>query len=56
MSITYILLMGGSFAAMCVNYKKKNERGYPIMDYSLILMTLPMLTSGSIYGVLNKFI
>jgi len=53
MCITYIFLMGGSLAPMIVNYSKKNSKGYPVMDYNLILLTLPMIMSGSIYGV-NK--
>lgn len=48
--------MGGSLATMLMNYRKKNSEGYPIMDYNLILLTLPMIMSGSIYGVNVEFI
>ena len=52
MSITYIFLMGGAFASMFTNVKIKNPKtGGPIMDYSLIMITLPMAACGSIFGV-----
>lgn len=52
MSITYIFLMGGAFASMFSNVNQKNiKTGGPIMDYSLIMITLPMAASGSIFGV-----
>ena len=54
MSITYIFLMGGAFASMWVNFQKKNPRnGGPLMDYNLIIVTLPMAVSGSLCGVLT---
>ncbi len=54
MSITYIFLMGGAFAAMWVNFQKRNPKtGGPLMDYNLIMVTMPMSVSGSIYGVIK---
>lgn len=52
MSITYIFLMGGAFASMIKNKNKKNTKtGNPLMDYTLIMITLPGAVSGSLFGV-----
>jgi hypothetical protein len=46
--------MGGAFAAMWVNFQKRNPKtGGPLMDYNLIMVTMPMSVSGSIYGVIK---
>ena len=46
--------MGGAFASICSNLREKNpQSGGPIMDYRLIMITLPMATTGSFFGV-NK--
>jgi hypothetical protein len=56
MSITYIFLMGGAFASMLTNFSKKNPKtGGPLMDYNLIMITLPMAVSGSLCGVAIYF-
>lgn len=56
MSITYIFLMGGAFASICKNKNKKNKKtGTPLMDYTLIIITLPSAISGSLFGVRIKF-
>ncbi len=53
MSVTYIFLMGGALASILKNLKKKNPKtDGPLMDYNLIMITLPMAVSGSIIGVL----
>jgi hypothetical protein len=55
MSITYIFLMGGAFASIWKNKNKKNSKtGNPLMDYNLILLTLPGTISGSLFGVINS--
>ena len=51
MEISYIFLMGGSLGPIILNSMKKNKNGYPIMNYTLIVMTLPLIMSGSIFGV-----
>ena len=55
MSITYIFLMGGAFASIWKNKDKKNSKtGNPLMDYNLILLTLPGTISGSLFGVIKS--
>ena len=52
MSITYLFLMGGAMASILKNLKKKNPKtNGPLMDYPLIMITLPMAVAGSIIGV-----
>ncbi len=49
--------MGGAFASMCKNKDKKNSiTGTPLMDYTLIMITLPGAVSGSLFGVILKYI
>jgi len=53
MSITYIFLMGGALASILKNIKKKNPKtDGPLMDYNLIMITLPMAVAGSISGTM----
>jgi hypothetical protein len=53
MYITYIFLIGGAFASIWKNKDKKNPKtGGPIMDYNLIMITLPMSVTGSLFGVI----
>ena len=52
MSITYIFLIGGACASIVKNKDKKNiKTGRPLMDYTLIMVTLPGAVSGSLFGV-----
>ena len=52
MSVTYIFLMGGAFASIWKNKNKKNiKTGGPIIDYNLVMLTLPGAVSGSLFGV-----
>lgn len=53
MSITYLFLMGGALASMVKNYGKfkPNTRSF-IVDYDMIIVTLPMSASGSLFGVI----
>ena len=45
--------MGGALASILKNLKKKNPKtDGPLMDYNLIMITLPMAVAGSIIGVL----
>ena len=53
MALTYIFLMGGSLGSILQNYPKKRSDGFPLMDFELIEMTLPMTLSGSIFGVIK---
>jgi hypothetical protein len=52
MSITYAFLMGGATASIIKNYGKRlpGNQGL-LVDYNLILITLPMIATGSIFGV-----
>ena len=52
MSITYLFLMGGAAASMYKNFKKIDPQTNKLqMNYDLIMMTLPMTATGSIFGV-----
>ena len=52
MSIEYVFLMGGAFASMWKARDKKNQKtGGPLIDYNLVLLTLPSAVSGSLFGV-----
>lgn len=51
MAMTYIFLMGGSLASIFQTYSKKRKDGFPLIDYELIELTLPMCLSGSLFGV-----
>lgn len=53
MAITYIFLLGGSTASIYSNYGKKiGKTKRNAIDTNLVIMTLPMTVSGSIFGVL----
>lgn len=54
MALTYIFLMGGSLAAMIQNHHKKRKNGYPVVDYELLELTLPLTLAGAIFGVQSK--
>lgn len=52
MSIAYVFLMGGAFASMWKARDKKNPKtGGPLIDYNLVMLTLPSAVSGSLFGV-----
>ncbi len=50
--ISYIFLMGGGLAATLASIKKKTPSGKSIIDYDLVMITLPMIMSGAIFGVI----
>lgn len=53
-SVTYIFLIGGSVASIWKNAAKKNpktNRSFVILD--LILLTVPTMSSGSLFGVIT---
>jgi hypothetical protein len=53
-SITYIFLIGGSIASVWKNSKKKNSQaGKSYVNLDLILLTLPIMSSGTIFGVIE---
>ena len=43
--------MGGGLAATLVSARMLNSKGKRLIDYDLVLLTLPMMISGSILGV-----
>jgi uncharacterized membrane protein YfcA len=52
MAITYVFLIGGSLASIYSNYgKKTDDQSKNIIDTNLVIITLPMTVSGSIFGV-----
>lgn len=56
-SLTYIFLIGGSIASIWKNSNKKNPNtGLSYVNLDLILLTLPMMSTGAIIGVKNIFI
>lgn len=48
---TYVFLMGGALAATMVSANQLTEKGKRLVDYDLVLLTLPMMMSGTIFGV-----
>lgn len=51
-SITYIFLIGGSIASIWKNAQKKNPKtGSSYVNLDLILLTIPTMSSGSLFGV-----
>ena len=55
--IIYVMLFGGSLANYLSVMRKRNSKtGGPLVNYDLILLTLPLLIPGAVLGVLfNKF-
>ncbi len=52
MAITYIFLIGGSVASIVSNYGKKIPKSTKnLIDSDLVIITLPLTVSGSIFGV-----
>lgn len=51
MAMTYIFLMGGSLASVIQNAAKRKKSGALVMDYNMILLNMPMASSGTIFGV-----
>lgn len=49
--ITYIFLMGGGLASSITSLNKKTAEGKRLIDYNLVMITLPMMMSGAIFGV-----
>jgi hypothetical protein len=49
--VTYVFLMGGALAATLVSANKVTEKGKRLVDYDLVILTLPMMMSGTIFGV-----
>jgi len=44
--------MGGGLASAITSINKSRDSGKHVMDYNLVMITLPMMMSGAIYGVL----
>jgi hypothetical protein len=44
--------MGGGLASTLASLKKKTEEGKRLIDYDLVMITLPMMMSGAIFGVI----
>lgn len=54
-SVTYIFLIGGSIASIWKNSQKKDPKtGKSIVNLDLILLTIPTMSSGSIFGGVVK--
>ena len=49
--MTYIFLMGGGLAATLASAKKVTIKGKRMIDFNLVMLTMPMMISGSILGV-----
>lgn len=45
--------MGGGLASSIASVKKKTAEGKRLIDYNLIMITLPMMMSGAIFGVFS---
>jgi len=52
-NITYIFLTGGGLASALISLPKKNSLGRRLIDYDLMMHTMPMMMSGVIFGVTN---
>ena len=51
-SLTYIFLIGGSIASIWKNAQKKDPKtGKSPVNLDLILLTIPTMSSGSLFGV-----
>jgi hypothetical protein len=51
------LIFGGSVGNYLKLSKSKTKHGYPLIDYTLVLQTLPLLLAGAIFGVsFNNFL
>ncbi len=51
MKYTYILMFFGGLGSFFRNHGLKYKNG-PVIDYDLVLLSLPMLMSGAVIGVL----
>ena len=51
-TMTYIFLMGGSLASTLVSTRAAPIGGKRQVDYRLVLLTLPMMITGSLFGVM----
>lgn len=43
--------MGGGLATSIASARKRTIKGKRVIDYDLVMLTLPMLVSGTIFGV-----
>lgn len=51
--LTYIFIFGGSIATLVKTITKKNPNtGGPLLDYNLIMISMPMVAIGSMFGVI----
>ncbi|KAL4463774.1 hypothetical protein ABPG72_022828 [Tetrahymena utriculariae] len=56
-ALVFITIFSASLGNLMSFMKQKHKDGGPIIDYRIVLLSLPTITVGSIYGVaLNKFI
>jgi len=51
MAITYLFLLGGSLASIYTTYNKQKQKIKELIDYDLVMITMPMTISGTIFGV-----
>ncbi|EGR29974.1 hypothetical protein IMG5_145230 [Ichthyophthirius multifiliis] len=53
-AIVFVIIFSASFGNLIMFSKKKSERGDPLIDYKLILISLPAVFVGSTYGIQQK--
>lgn len=52
MPVLYLILMGSSLVGFTRHYRTKSqETGKYLMDYDLVMITLPVAASGALFGV-----
>jgi hypothetical protein len=52
-SVTYLFLIGGSIASIWKNSNSKDKKtGKSLVNMDLILLTIPTMSSGSLFGVI----
>jgi hypothetical protein len=47
----YTFLIGTALAATLIDCRKRSLKGKRLLNYDLVMITLPMTASGSIFGV-----
>ena len=56
-AVVFVIIFSASFGNLINFSKKKSPKGDPLIDYKLILISLPAVFVGSTYGVMvNKFV
>jgi hypothetical protein len=45
------MVFGGAIGSYIRNKNSKTEKGFPMINYDLVLISLPMLMGGALIGV-----